>query len=230
MSLISFEKVTLGYEGQPVVENLDFSVNAGDYLCVLGQNGSGKTTMMKALLGLLPPMSGKIIKNTANNAVGYLPQQQPSQADFPAGVWEVVLSGCQGKHRFSPFYSKEDKELATENMELLSISHLANRSFRELSGGQKQRVLLARTLCAAKDLLLLDEPATGLDPVVTAELYELVHTINRTQNVTVIMISHDVEQAMRSATHILHLSHQMLYFGKACEYDRNAILAKERAN
>lgn len=226
--IVGFENVTLGYEGQPVITGLQFAVNRGDYLCVLGQNGSGKSTMMKALLGFLSPMSGKIVKNIRKNAIGYLPQQQPSQADFPASVWEVVLSGCQGRHRFSPFYSAKDRALAEKNIALMNITHLSAHSFRELSGGQKQRVLLARTLCAAEDMILLDEPAAGLDPEVTKELYDLVERINREEGMTVVMISHDLSYAMGSATHILHLDHRMLYFGSADAYDRAAVMEGRR--
>ena len=226
MALVRFDNVTLGYEGQPVITGLDFAVEKGDYICVLGQNGSGKSTMMKALLGFLSPMSGKVEKNLPPNAIGYLPQQQPGQADFPASVWEVVLSGCQGKRAFSPFYTKSDKTLAKKTMELMNIVHLSSHSFRDLSGGQKQRVLLARTLCAATELILLDEPTAGLDPEVTAELYELVRHINREKGMTVVMISHDISCAMQSASHILHLDHRMLYFGPIKDYDRGTVLRK----
>lgn len=227
MALIKFENVTLGYEGQPVIRNLNFEVNKGDYLCVLGQNGSGKSTMMKALLGFLPAMEGKIIKDKClKNAIGYLPQQQPSQTDFPASVREVVLSGCQARKKFFPFYTKEDKRLAEEKMKLMRITDLAARSFKELSGGQKQRVLLARALCAANDLLLLDEPVSGLDPHATEELYALISELHKS-GMTVIMISHDLENSLTSATHVLHIGQTMLYFGKAEDYDRAAVLEKE---
>ena len=219
MPLVSFENVTLGYEGVPVITGLNFEINRGDYLCVVGQNGSGKSTMMKALLGLMSPMSGKINRNTAKNAVGYLSQQQPNQADFPASVREVVLSGCQNRNGFMPFYRKEDKELAASQMEQMHISHLATKSFRELSGGQKQRVLLARSLCAAKELLLLDEPVAGLDPMVTKELYDLVENINRERKVTVVMVSHDLKDSLHAASHVLHLDHHMQYFGPVSRYD-----------
>ena len=227
MSLIQFENVVLGYEGKAVIAGLSFEVCQGDYLCVLGQNGSGKSTMMKSLLGLLQPISGQIHKNVRKNGIGYLPQQQPTQADFPASVREVVLSGCQGKHPYMPFYTKEDKHLAKEKMELMNITHLEGKSFRELSGGQKQRVLLARTLCAADELILLDEPTAGLDPVVTEDLYELINRINKERGVTVIMISHDPAAAKRYASHILHLGQQMLYFGKTEDYDRAAVIGRE---
>ena len=228
MSLIRFENVTLGYDGQPVIRNLNFEVNKGDYLCVLGQNGSGKSTMMKALLGFISPMSGKIKKDSKlKNAIGYLPQQQPSQTDFPASVREVVLSGCQSKKGFIPFYNKKDKALVEEKMRLMGIAELADRSFRELSGGQKQRTLLARALCAADDLLLLDEPVAALDPVATEELYEIIRELNGS-GMTIIMISHDPDRAMLEASHILHLGQEMLYFGRVENYDRQQVLNKER--
>ncbi len=228
MSLLSFENVTLGYEGRAVISELNFTVEKGDFVCILGQNGSGKTTTMKALLGLMDPISGKIRRDFPKNAMGYLPQQQPSQKDFPASVREVVLSGCQGRRAFMPFYSKEDRANAEENMEKMNIRDIASCSFKELSGGQKQRVLLARSLCAAKELLLLDEPTTGLDHEVTEELYELVRKINREQGITVMMISHDPSRSLEIASHILHLDHRMLYFGRASDYDA-AGFAKGRA-
>ena len=228
MTLISFENVTLGYDGQPVVKNLNFTVSKGDYLCVLGQNGSGKSTMMKALLGFLPPMIGKIKRDPKlKNAIGYLPQQQVTQTDFPASVREVVLSGCMNKKRFFSFYTKRDRALAEEKMERMGVRELGERSFKELSGGQKQRVLLARALCAAEDLLLLDEPAAALDPVAAEDLYATVKGLHD-DGMTVVMISHDPDRALIDATHILHLGQEMLYFGPVDGYDRPAVLACER--
>lgn len=228
--LLDIQNVTLGYEGTPVVAGLNFSLSRGDYLCILGQNGSGKTTLMKAMLGFLDPMEGKIVRHIPKNTVGYLPQQQPSQADFPASVKEVVLSGCQSNRRFSLFYSREDRELAQKNMDLMNISHLADHSFRALSGGQRQRVLLARSLCAADQLILLDEPLTGLDSEVSEQLYELVAKINREKGVAVVMISHDVTKAMQYASHIVHLDRRMLYYGPAADYRREDFLGKSREN
>lgn len=226
MSILSFENVTLGYEGRPIVSGLTFTLNKGDYLSVLGQNGSGKSTMMKALLGFIKPMEGKVICDRKKNHIGYLPQQSATQADFPASVREAVLSGCQGKHIFAPFYSKAEKRLAEENMERLGILPIAGHSFKELSGGQRQRALLARALCAAEDMILLDEPVAGLDPVVTEELYRIIKKLNE-EGMTVMMISHDYEHAVKDATHILHLGKQMVYFGKTADYDRVKALKKE---
>ena len=138
------------------------------------------------------------------------------QKDFPASVKEIVISGCQGKCGLRPFYSKEEKQNAQENMKRLGIDNLANRCYRELSGGQQQRELLARALCATGKLLLLDEPVSGLDPKVTMELYELIKKLNE-EGTTIIMITHDIQVATMYASHILHLGAK-LFFGSTDEY------------
>ena len=220
MSLITCTSVTLGYEGNPIVKGLNFAVNQGDYLCIVGENGSGKSTLMKTLLGLKEPMSGILALGDGlrKNEIGYLPQQSGAQRDFPASVYEVVLSGCLNRRGIKPFYSHEDKARAKSNMERLGITHLANRCYRELSGGQQQRVLLARALCATSKLLLLDEPVSGLDPKVTADMYALIESLNKEEGITVIMISHDITAALKYASHILHVSHTPRFFGKTEDY------------
>lgn len=218
--LIECKELTAGYEGTPVVKDLSFTVSAGDYLCIVGENGSGKSTLMKTLLGLRSAISGEIIFDDGlkQKEIGYLPQQTAAQKDFPATVREVVLSGCLGRKGLSPFYSKADKKLCDDNIELLGISGIAHRSYRNLSGGQQQRVLLARALCATKKLLLLDEPVSGLDPMVTAEMYEIISRLNRENGVTIIMISHDLQGALRYGTKILHMESGAYFFGTTAEY------------
>ncbi len=221
MALITCKDLSLGYENTRVAEHLSFTVEEGDYLCIVGENGSGKSTLMKTLLGLRPPRAGQIEFGGGlhKNEIGYLPQQTPIQRDFPASVQEVVLSGCLSRCGLRPFYTKEEKALAARNMQRLGIANLARRCYRELSGGQQQRVLLARALCATRKLLLLDEPVAGLDPKVTAELYDLVAELNRDDGITVIMISHDIAAALRYASHILHIGEgQRLFFGTAAAY------------
>ena len=212
MALLTVEDLCLGYETGVVAEGINFSVNEGDYLYITGENGSGKTTLMKALLHLKEPLSGKIIYGDGlkANEIGYLPQHTMVQKDFPASVREIVLSGCQGHCGLRPFYSKEDKASADNNMKKMGIYDLARRSYRELSGGQQQRVLLARALCATRKILLLDEPVAGLDPDATENMYERISGLNK-EGVTIIMISHDMEAAGRFASHILH-------FGKEVEF------------
>ena len=219
MAQITCKNLTLGYENRAIQENLNFSINAGDYLCIVGENGSGKSTLMKTLLHLQSPISGTIELGDGlrKNEIGYLPQQTLVQRDFPASVKEIVLSGCQGRCGWRPFYNKEDKEIARRAMEKMMIQDLQDRCYRELSGGQQQRVLLARALCAAKKILLLDEPVSGLDPKVTAEMYQLIEDLNKKDEMTIIMISHDIEAAVRFATHILHIG-EHCFFGTKKQY------------
>ncbi|MBR3018763.1 MAG: metal ABC transporter ATP-binding protein [Clostridia bacterium] len=223
MAYLTVRDLSLGYDGHTIVEGLNFTVNAGDYLCIVGENGSGKTTLMKTLLHLKEPAGGQILVGDGlkKNEIGYLPQQTVVQKDFPASVREIVLSGCQGRCGHRPFYNREEKRLAEESMQRMGIASLANRCYRELSGGQQQRVLLARALCATGKILLLDEPVSGLDPKVTAEMYALISDLNR-EGVTVIMISHDIEAAVRYATHILHIGSRVFY-GTKEEYLRSDV-------
>lgn len=216
--ILKCENLTLGYDGRAVVENLNFEINSGDYLCIVGENGSGKSTLMKTILNLQSPISGKIETGDGlhRNEIGYLPQQTVVQRDFPASVWEIVLSGNLSQTGLKPFYSKADKERSMKNLERMGIADLKKRCYRELSGGQQQRVLLARALCATKKLLLLDEPVSGLDPKVTAEMYALIEGLNK-QGITVIMISHDIGAAVKYATHILHIGSEV-FFGTKEEY------------
>ena len=220
MALLTIQNLALGYESRTIVENLNFTVNKGDYLCIVGENGSGKTTLMKTLLQLKSPISGDIIVGDGlkKNEIGYLPQQTIVQKDFPASVKEIVISGCQGRCGLRPFYNKQEKQIAKENMERMGIIDLANRCYRDLSGGQQQRVLLARALCATRKILLLDEPVSGLDPKVNMEMYNLIEELNK-EGITIIMISHDMSAALRYASHILHIGDK-IFFGTKEELGR----------
>ena len=219
MALIDCKGVSLGYEGNIVAKDLNFRVEKGDYLCIVGENGSGKSTLVKSVLGLIETHSGHLHMGDGlkKREIGYLPQQNEAQKDFAAAVYEVGLSGCLASKK-GVFFSKAQKQLAAESMEKLDITELKGRCYRELSGGQQQRVLLARALCATKKLLLLDEPVTGLDPVVTADFYRIIKKINREYGITVIMVSHDLYSAVNYATHILHMKRDGSFFGTVGEY------------
>ncbi len=192
----------------------------GDYLCIVGENGSGKSTLIKGLLGLLKPSGGKltVAEELKTTGIGYLPQQTAAQKDFPASVREVVLSGCLSRRGRRPFYSKTEKDIASANMEKLGITQLANQCYRELSGGQQQRVLIARALCATRELLILDEPITGLDPMAIQDFYSMIRKLNREDKVAIIMVSHDLRNAVEEANKILHLQKQVLFYGPAHDY------------
>lgn len=219
MSYIVCEDLALGYDGKKVTENIQFEVEKGSYLCIVGENGAGKSTLMKTLLHLIEPISGKICYDNAimPNEIGYLPQHTIVQKDFPASVWEIVLSGNLSKCNGRPFYGKKEKMVAKENMKKMEIWDLRKMCYRNLSGGQQQRVLLARALCATEKILLLDEPINGLDPKVTIEFYELIKRLNE-GGLTIIMVSHDIKAALKYASHILHIGKQQLFFGKTQEY------------
>ena len=220
MALMTCRDLSLGYDGDVLVKDLSFEVNAGDYLCIVGENGAGKSTLMRTLLGLQPPLEGEIAfgDGLRRRDLGWLPQQTPVQRDFPAAVGEVVLSGCQSREGFRPFYSKADRARAKDAMARMDVLGLEKKCYRELSGGQQQRVLLARALCAADRLLLLDEPVAGLDPMATQELYNLIGELNRA-GMTILMISHDMNAALRYASHILHIG-GACFFGTRQDYLR----------
>lgn len=227
MTLIKCENLNFYYDKHQAVKNVSFSVNEGDYLCIVGENGSGKSTLLKGLLGLKSPSSGSIsFSGIKQTQIGYLPQQNPVQQDFPASVFEVVLSGCLGSKGISPFYGRKDKQKARENIYKLGIENLSKTSYRDLSGGQQQRVLLARALCATEKLLLLDEPVSGLDPVVTSELYQLIEKLNKKHGVTIIMISHDILSSVKYANVILHMDTSSKFFGTVKEYKETKVFKR----
>ena len=235
--LISCQNLSLGYDGQTVIRDLAFELEHGDYLWVVGQNGSGKTTLIKGILRLINPMGGRILfcDELRQGRIGYLSQQMALKKDFPAGVFEIVLSGNLGGMGLRPFYNAKEKRLAEEAMEQLGITALRGKCFRELSGGQQRRVLLARALCAAETepgsvgakhkaietscrLLVLDEPTASLDPMITVELYELLKTLNKAMGITIIMVSHDIQAAAQYANRILHIEEGRCYSDETAEY------------
>jgi zinc transport system ATP-binding protein len=227
MTAIKAVNAAFGYNGYAVVQGLNFAIDEGDYLCIVGENGSGKTTLISGVLGLINPIAGTLAlgEGIGRNAIGYLSQQAAAKKDFPAGVLEIVLSGNLGRMGMRPFYSRKERRMAGEIMEWLGIQGLRDWCFRELSGGQQRRVLLARALCASTRLLVLDEPAAGLDPLVTVEVYALLEKLNRERGVTLVMVSHDIEAAVKSAHKILHLKkpagesvNTPCFFGTADQY------------
>lgn len=220
MALITCEHVCLGYDGQTVLRDVNFTVSRGDLLCVVGENGSGKSTLIKGLLGLKVPEQGSITlgDGLVRNEIGYLPQQTQLQRDFPASVAEVVRSGCINQMHGRPFYSRADRARAQENMERMGIEDLAHHSYQALSGGQQQRVLLARALCAANDLLILDEPVTGLDPASMQDLYKTLRYLNEREGMAIIMVTHDIENALREAKHILCVDRAGCFYGTVSEF------------
>jgi zinc transport system ATP-binding protein len=222
--VIRVSSLTAGYDGKAVVSDLSFQVNKGDFLCIIGENGTGKSTVLKVMLKLLQPITGEleIIANNnnhnGNSSIGYLPQKTEAQRDFPASVRELVLSGTLNRRALFSFYSRADRQLADESMHWFGIASHAKQSYRELSGGQQQRVLLARALVARQDIIMLDEPTAGLDPRATTEMYELLSELHE-QGLTIIMVTHDIAASVSCCSHVLQLGNQQqLFFGTSAEF------------
>lgn len=224
MAQLSVNQVSIAYERISIVSNITFEIEKGDYLCILGENGSGKSTLVKGILGLVAIQGGSVVfgDEAKRNQVGYLPQKNSLQRDFPASVFEVVLSGCLGSLGRSPFYAKKEKDRAMLQMKRLGIETLKNSSYRKLSGGQQQRVLLARALCATEDIIFLDEPINGLDPAASKEFYKLIEEINRRDHISVVMVSHDISMALASANKVLYIGSEGSFFGTREEYEKSS--------
>ena len=218
--LIVCRDVSLGYEGQTVLSHLDLTIRDGDYLCIVGDNGSGKSTLLRGLLGLLAPQAGEILRapELERGAVGYLPQQTRAQRDFPATVFEVALSGCLNQKGSRFFYTRAQKSQTLMNLGKLGVLEWKDKCYRELSGGQQQRVLLARALCAAGRLLILDEPITGLDPAAAQDLYKTLAYLNRTEHMAIVMVTHDLAPALRSAKTVFHIGQRGTFLGTVADY------------
>lgn len=214
--MLEVKNLCVSFNGNDILENISFSVKKGEYISIVGENGSGKSTLIKTILGHLPKKSGTVAFSENVGKIGYLPQQLLIK-NFPASCNEIVLSGCLNALK-TPFYTKKEKMLAEKNMKRLDITHLAKKKFSNLSGGEKQRVLLARAMCAGENMLVLDEPVTGLDPIVTEEMYKAIKKLNEEDGVTVLMVSHDIPQAAKYSSKILHIGKNVRFFGTSEEY------------
>lgn len=220
MPVITAQNLSAYYENREIFSGLNFRINEGDYICVVGENGSGKTTLMRCILGFNVRHTGELeLHGIERNQIGWLPQRSEAQKDFPASVKEVVCSAFAGGI-LSRETRAENRRRYDKNMKLLEIEGLENRPFSELSGGQQQRVLLCRALCAAKSVLLLDEPVTGLDAAARDELYRIIRTLNDS-GMTVIMITHDLPRAIDEAQYVLHIAEKGGFFGSAEDYRRS---------
>ncbi len=224
MSIVKLTNVSLGYNSNKVISNLSFIINEGEYVYIIGENGVGKSTLIKGILGLMKPSSGTIKYNgIEQKEIGYLPQLSTSMQNFPASVHEVVLSGTLNSRGVLPTYSKQNKELVEKVLKQLNINNLKHKSFKELSGGQQRRVLLARAMCSTAKVLIMDEPITGLDPKASKDFYELVYKLNKEHKITTIVVSHDIKAALKYADKVLHLTAKEYFYGEVEECRKNII-------
>ena len=220
MSLLDINNLSLGYEGETIINNISFSVNEKDFILVIGSNGVGKSTLIKGILGMIKPITGEINYNINKKLVGYMPQDLKIEENFPASVFEIVLSGLINQMGFRPFYNKKDKTKAIEALKILGIEDLKNKNFTELSGGQRQKVLLARSLCATSNLIVLDEPSNNLDQESKVEFYSILKHLNEGHNIAIIMITHDVDRDRDSfiGNKVLELKKDGYFYGSTDEF------------
>ena len=219
MNLIELKNVTLGYENHIVLKDIDMTIDDGDFICIVGPNGSGKSTLVKGILGLIKPKKGKVIyNNLKQNFIGYMPQETKVDSNFPASVYEIVLSGTLNSMGLRSFYTKKEKDMADKNLKLLGIDKLKNKNFCDLSGGQRQKVLLARSLCATSKLLILDEPSNNLDTKSKHDLYKTIKELNENHGITIIMITHDLDHNNLIGNKILSLREDKMFFGSTEEF------------
>ncbi len=217
--LVELKNLTLGYQGHEVISNLNVSFNEGDFVCIVGPNGAGKSTLIKGILGLISPMKGKVVfHNLKQNYIGYMPQETRVDKNFPASVLEIVLSGTLNHVGLPSFYSKKEKDIALDNLKLLGIASLKNKSFSDLSGGQRQKVLLARSMCASSKLLILDEPSNNLDRESKIELYSILKNLNKNRGMTILMITHDLDHHNLIGNKILSLEKGSFFYGTIDEF------------
>ncbi len=213
MTVLEIEQLKVSYANHVALENINLEIKDGEYVCLIGENGSGKSTLVKTIVGLLKPEEGRVNLNILLDEVAYLSQTNLKDLDFPATSKEIIMSGVQ-KHRKLPFYTKKDKEIYKDIIKKLKIEEIQNRRIGDLSGGQKQRVLIARALIREPKLLILDEPATGLDYNITKEVYKILEELNKNNKMTIIMATHDIDE-------INEIKPRIIYLGKTIKYDGN---------
>lgn len=212
--ILTCRNLTVGYETVRLCHDIDFTLHSGEYMSVIGPSGIGKSALVGTILGVQKPLDGKVIYENGleRTDIGCLPQEQVIRGSV--NVREIVLEGCL-HHTRKWFVGKAEKELAMYNLERVGLADMAKRKFGELSGGQKQRVLLARALCSAKKLLLLDEPMHGLDAYAKDEMFAEIVKINESGIAVILIDSSAVDGT------VLHLSDRQLFCGDVTEYIRS---------
>ena len=212
MNLIEIKNLTTTYNGHTAIKDVSFNVEKGEYICLIGENGSGKSTLIKTIVGLNKKDSGEIIKHIEPEKISYLAQNNLTDLDFPATAKEIIMTGVQ-KHGVLPFYNKDDHKKFEEICELLGIKSFVNRQIGQLSGGQRQRIMLARALIRKPELLILDEPCSGLDVNITKEFYEILNKLNKQSDLTIIMATHDLDEVENESARVICMATTVKFDG-----------------
>ena len=209
MELINISNLYYKYHKTDVLENINLSIKDDDFLAIIGPNGGGKSTLLKLILGLLTPVTGKIDKKLKNSLIGYVPQNTNLNIDFPITALEIVLMGHIVSKKRIFGYSKEDIACAMESLKKVSMEKFANSKIGDLSGGQRQRVFIARALCSNPKIMLLDEPTASIDVKGQREIYELLKELNKF--ICIVVVSHDISVLLNYAKNVAHINKNLVY-------------------
>lgn len=215
-NIIEIKDLTTSYNGHIALKDVSLNVKSGEYVCLVGENGSGKSTLIKTIVGLNKKDSGEIIKNIPADKISYLSQNNMQDLDFPATAKEIIMTGVQ-RHKVLPFYKKQDYENLDEICKLLNIQEIIDNQIGDLSGGQRQRVMLARALIRNPDLLILDEPCSGLDINITRDFYQVLDVLNK-DGLTIVMATHDLNEIMSKNIRVVYLATEVKFDGNITEW------------
>jgi zinc transport system ATP-binding protein len=218
--LISFEKVDFKYEKTLVLSNVNFEINKGDYVTFIGPNGGGKTTIIKLILGLIKPFNGKINLKVEKKRIGYIPQKAVNfDLNFPANVYEIVSMGRIASKGFFKMLDEKDYEKIEEALKFVEMWEHKEEKIGELSGGQQQRVFIAKALCSEPEILILDEPTTGIDKKSRNNFYEILRKLNK-KGITLILVSHDISTVINDVNKVFCINQKVNVHDDISELER----------
>ena len=213
MNIIEIKNLTAAYDNHDAIKDVNIDIKKGEYICLVGENGSGKSTLIKTIVGLHKKSSGDIIKNITDDKIAYVAQNNMKDLSFPATAKEIIMTGVQ-KHRKLPFYTKKDWEMFDKVCEMLDIKSIIHNQIGNLSGGQRQRVILARAIIREPELIILDEPCSGLDANITKELYTILDKLHKENNMTIVMATHDLHEIQSMDVRVICMATTVKFDGK----------------
>lgn len=219
--IITFDNLSIGYQELPVLSGISLSIEGGSFTSILGANGSGKSTMLKTLLGIIPPLSGNIRLRTNGSddppVFGYVPQSTDLDPLYPFTGFDVVLMGVYGRVKPGHRVPSEERAFAKLCLQAAGADGFSSKRFAELSGGQKQRVLIARALATKPDILVLDEPTAGVDAAATNAVLEFISSIHKEKRITILLVTHDLLLVRRHSQHVIWLHQNKILYGTVSE-------------
>ncbi len=228
-TIIELDSVCFSYNSEEVIKNVSLEIHKGDYVGIVGPNGGGKTTLLKLMLGLLKPHDGKVklfgtqIDDFKDwSKIGYVPQKTYVEMNLPVTVEEMVAMGRYGKRGLFRFTTKEDKEKTYQALKQVGMLEFKNRQIGDLSGGQQQRVFIARAMASEPEIIFLDEPTVGVDVKTQKQFYELLRKLNRELDLTLVLVTHELDVVAHEATELGYINRTMEYYGEPNEFLKGA--------